>query len=145
MKRKINRLKKNVRCLFAFKLPWKLLKQRFKKIFRVSILFQCPLCILRMIPYSLRNTMGSVYFKDNYCITASKFCIPACANDFFFLGRIFWEPRELLYIIIMKQKHFLWCQVSTKSVFRKKKNHPTTVRRILIESFTVGLAGDALK
>lgn len=32
---------------------------------------------------SLRNTMGSVYLKDDYCVIASKFCIPACANDFY--------------------------------------------------------------
>lgn len=44
----------------------------------------------------------------------------------------------------MKKKHFFWCQVSAKSV-SGKKSHLTTVRRIFIENFTMGLAGDALK
>lgn len=101
-----------------------------------------------MIAYGLRNTVRSVYLEEDYCIIASKLCIPACANDFyyFFLVRIFWEPYELLYIIVMKQKHIFWCQVSIKSFFRKeKKFHPSTVSRILMQSFTMGLAGDVLK
>lgn len=99
-----------------------------------------------MIANSLRNTMGSVYLKDDYCIIASKFCITACVNDFFFRKNILKAPCTFIYHS-NEQKHFFWCQVSIKSVFgkKKKKNHPTTVRRILIESFTMGLAGDALK
>lgn len=91
-----------------------------KKIYRVWILFQYSLCILRMIANSLRNTMGSVYLKDDYCIIASKFCITACVNDFFFRKNILKAPWTFIYHS-NEQKHFFWCQVSIKSVFGKKK------------------------
>lgn len=72
-----------------------------------------------MIANNSGNTLGSVYLEEDYCIIASKLCIPACVNDFFFV-RIFWEHYELLYILVMKQKHIFWCQISIKSFFGKE-------------------------